>query len=324
MQIKEEIFGTTSAGEEVKKITLVNDRQVAVSVLSYGATWYDWQYQKEGQWHSMVSHLDSVAEYESNPFHLGNTIGRVAGRIANARFHLEGKDYQLPANERRHLLHSSSINGFDTYNWQAVAQQRDNDASVQLTMETKEDGFPGQMQCRVTYTLNNENEVLISYEGISDQTTLFNPMTHVYFTFGDTLDGVKLTLNGDWIKVDDEKIPTGEWTPVHFQSQEVKDLLKEWPQNQLDDAFRIPSQQYAVELEKDGVHLLAKTDRNAAVLFTADPFCLSYKESRPFNAIAVELQTLPDAIHHSNFGNILLPKGEKRCYQNVYRLEFDR
>lgn len=323
MKGKEEIFGYTSAGDYVKKVTITNEYQVSIQVISYGATWYDWQYVKNGKSHSLVAHLNSVEQYETNPFHLGNTIGRVAGRISNARFDLDGTTYSLPPNEHSHLLHSSSIKGFDCYNWKMDYRLDEDEAHIILEMDTEEDGFPGNMNCRVIYTLNNNNEVTITYEGISDAMTLFDPMTHVYFTFndGNSLDDVMLSLNGDHVEVNEEKIPTGQLKQCDLQSVEINELLQSWKNHQLDDAFQIPSRKYAVELKSGEVTLRAKTDRNAAILFTANPFCIYHDDEKPFNSIAIELQTLPDAIHHPSFGNIVLSKGKKYRYQNTYQIE---
>lgn len=134
MKIEQSIFGYTKDGEEVIRYQLTNDHKVSIALISYGATWQDWCYQQEDETQHFILSHPTVSDYEENPFHLGNTIGRVAGRIRDASFTLEGKQWQLPANQDGHLLHSSAIRGFDTYCWQGSPCEASDEVSVTFSM----------------------------------------------------------------------------------------------------------------------------------------------------------------------------------------------
>lgn len=322
MKIEQSVFGYTKDGEEVIRYQLTNDHKVSIALISYGATWQDWCYQQEDEaQHFILSH-PTVSDYEENPFHLGNTIGRVAGRIRDASFTLEGKQWQLPANQDGHLLHSGAIRGFDTYCWQGSPCEESDEVSVTFSMTTADDGFPGTMACQVTYTLTNDNEVVITYEGISDETTLFNPMTHVYLTLnnGNELLGTQLQVNSEsHLEVDEDKIPTGRFIANEggfaLQApQSIDEVLQEV--TQLDDAFVVEPRTKQVILTNGHKRIEVSSDRNAAVIFTANP----YQPEEQATGIAVEMQMLPDAIHHEHFGNIILPKQKTKRYQTVYQL----
>lgn len=328
MKSKVTLFGQTKHGEDVFRYTIENNSGTSISVISYGATWQDWCYQEDSEVHHVVMNFDTVKDYEENPFHLGNTIGRVAGRIKNAVFDLEGQTFTLEPNEGHHLLHGGT-KGWDAKVWNG---QINEDGQIVMSTHIVDDGFPGEMDVRIIYTLTEDDEVYIAYEGQSTQTTLFNPMTHVYFNLNDghSVMDAKLYIQSDeHLVVDNEKIPTGEMienTGAYDlkEGQVLKEGLAKHPASQYDDCFIVKPNTWSVALEQNDIRLEAKTDRCGAVVFTANPWCIYHDEvwerTHPYNAVAIELQGLPDAVHHSNFELSVLPKGKCHRYENVYRL----
>jgi aldose 1-epimerase len=173
------------------------------------------------------AHLDDIAlgfdkldgYLENNP-HFGSLIGRYANRIAGAKFTLDGKQYSLAANDGPNTLHGG-IKGFDKVMWKAEPFENSSGAGLILTYTSKdgEEGFPGNLKAKVTYTLTDHDELSIDYEATTDKATPVSLTQHSYFNLkgegeGDIL-GHELTLNADrMIPVDKNLIPTGELRAV--------------------------------------------------------------------------------------------------------------
>jgi aldose 1-epimerase len=174
---------------------------------------------RDGHVANVVLGYDSLDRYRDSRY-LGAIVGRYANRIANARFTLNGTTYQLAANDGRHHLHGG-LRGFDTALWRAAPFHTADSSGVVLdyTSPDGEEGYPGTLQTRVTYTLTDRNELMVDYLATTDRATPVNLTQHSYFNLGgadgsDVLGHV-LQLNADAITpVDDTKIPTGAIDPV--------------------------------------------------------------------------------------------------------------
>ncbi|MFT8872398.1 MAG: aldose epimerase family protein [Sporolactobacillus sp.] len=340
MQLSQKPFGTlTRSGDTVYEMTLTNARGTILNVISYGATWRRFIVTDVGGVpRDLVLFFDELSDYETNPFHLGNTIGRVAGRLANASFVLNGRRWQLEPNNHNHLLHGGA-KGMDKLNWYTQAAVVNNVGMVQFSHTLSGDGFPGSIAATVTYTLNETDEVSVTFSAESDADTLFNPMTHVYFNLADgqqTVLNHLLQINSRFhAELDTQKLPTGRWienagTGFDFSMpRQIGDNLNQLPCGQLDDAFLLDTKHKgaAVVLSDpaSGRRLLIDSDRNAAVIFTANPYVFGqsadFANEHPDNGVAIEMQMMPDAIHHHGFGDIILPAHQKKTYRVTYRLE---
>lgn len=214
-----ESFGTTRRGEAVFVYTLENKSGAKARVTDYGATVVSVIVpDKDGNMLDVVLGYDNVTGYEDNTCYFGATIGRNANRIADAKVEIEGAVYQLDANDNENNLHSGN-QGVDTLVWQVKEHTADS-ITLSVTSGHLTQGFPGNMDIEVCYTLTGDNTLEIAYRAVSDQDTVANFTNHSYFNLsghdsGDVL-GQKLCIHASNITpVKDAKaIPTGETLAV--------------------------------------------------------------------------------------------------------------
>ncbi|WP_143461460.1 aldose epimerase family protein [Levilactobacillus enshiensis] len=323
---------TSAAGmlhqQEVTKYLLTNRQGTRVAILTWGATLQEFSVDEDGQRHQLIVNLPNLADYDHNPYYLCQTLGRVAGRIAGAQFDLDGQTIHLDANEKPNASHGGP-HGFTFVNWDATTTQTADTASVVLTHTATpaDDKYPGNLKTTVTYTLTEENRLDITFDAQSDAATLFNPTVHTYFNVTDD----QHSLNEQWLKLsgtkrlvlDQAKIPTGEMattanTGYDFsQPRTIKDGLDQLHQTgqvEYDDAFVVePSKDTPIATVGDTTghrEVQVYSDRNGLVVFTANPTDEKRADQRDYNALAMEAQTLPDAIHHADFGDVILPANQ--------------
>jgi aldose 1-epimerase len=214
-------FGKTKDGKPVELYTLTNRNGLKAKVMTYGATLTEMQVpDKNGKNESVVLGFDNLDRYLAGHPFFGSTTGRVANRIANGRFTLDGKEYQLATNNGPNHLHGGKV-GFDKVVWKAQEVKSNRGPAVKFSYLSPdgEEGYPGALDTDVTYTLTNDNELRIDYEATTDKPTVLNLTNHSYFNLagegsGDVL-GHELTINADrYTPTDDTLIPTGELAPV--------------------------------------------------------------------------------------------------------------
>ena len=164
-------FGRTPEGQAVTRFTLFNHNTMEVNLLNYGAAVHSICVpDKEGMVEDITLGCDTIADYIEAP-HFGGTIGRVANRIAGAKFTLNGKEYQLAANDGGNHLHGGR-RGFDKRIWKIEARD-DTKLALSLVSEDGEEGYPGRLEVYVLYELK-EDALEISYRAFSDADTLCN------------------------------------------------------------------------------------------------------------------------------------------------------
>ncbi|MFT8391306.1 MAG: aldose epimerase family protein [Sporolactobacillus sp.] len=328
-------------GERIIDYQLTNDRGTSINCLSAAAAWRDFKVKTaSGQLHSLLFHFEDWQDYLTNPFHVGHSIGRVGGRIKDGCFVIDGKRIHVPVNEGPNCLHGGA-HGFSFWNWQGELGAQDEAVFVRFhrLIQPKDDGFPGTLEAEITYTLTNTDDVIITFSGISDQPTLFDPMTHVYFNLSDGQDSIldhELAISsGRHVQVDAHKLPTGnllsnQGTAYDFSqpralSDALDQLTRETAGTQFDDAFEVMEGEMPSAVVRDpasGRQLTVTSDRNGLVIFTANPEVIGHSKQweaqHPFNALAIEAQTLPDSIHHPEFGSVILPANQERQYTVRY------
>lgn len=338
MEITESAAGTLHQ-QAVKKYVLTNQQGTRVAILTWGATLQEFSVVEDGKRHQLVVHQPDLADYDHNPFYLCQTLGRVAGRIAGAQFDLDGKTVHLDANEDPNASHGGP-HGFTFVNWDATTAKTADTASVILTHTATEadDKYPGTMDAKVTFTLSEENHLDIQFDAKSDATTLFNPTVHSYFNVTDdqySLDDQWLRLSGDKrLVLDKAKIPTGEMVDTAGTGYDFShprtikdglDQLHKTGQIEYDDAFVVePSKDEPIaEVGDKAGHRKVSvfSDRNALVVFTANATDPKRAEKHDYNALAMEAQTLPDAIHHEDFGDVILPANQPVTHWISYQYE---
>lgn len=214
-------YGTTSDNNAVEEYTLTNSGGMEVKIISYGGIITSIRVpDRVGKLDNVVLGFDNLPQYETQNIFFGAIIGRYGNRIANASFELNGKQYSLAANNNSNSLHGGK-KGFDKRVWAAQTVNGDKGQRLELryTSPDGEEGYPGNLETVVTYTLTDANELQIDYEARTDAPTIVNLTNHSYFNLGGNGAGTIyehiLTLNADhYTPVDSLLIPTGEIAPV--------------------------------------------------------------------------------------------------------------
>lgn len=214
-------FGTTPAGDTVEVFTLTNAHGLEVRAATYGGIIVSLLVpDRDGRMADVVLGHDSLDAYLRGSLYFGAIVGRFCNRIANARFTVDGMTYRLVANDGRNHLHGG-LKGFDQVVWRAAPFRTDSTVGVVLsyTSPDGEEGYPGNLNARVTYTLTDHNELVVDYLATTDKTTPVNLTQHSYFNLagdgaGDVL-GHLLRINADSMTpVDENLVPTGAIVPV--------------------------------------------------------------------------------------------------------------
>jgi aldose 1-epimerase len=231
-------------GRDVDLYTLTNKNGLVMKVTNYGVIITElWAPDHSGKMADIVGGYESVDGYVKKTPYFGTTVGRVANRIKDAEFKLEGKTHKLAANNGPHNLHGGN-KGWDKVIWSGTPATSADDPSVTFSYLSKdgEEGFPGNVTAKVTYTLTSRNELKVEIEATTDKTTIVNPAHHTYWMLqGVGNGGIKdqlLTIHGDKYtpgpkppKPDVATVPDGtvkfvEGTPFDFRKPKAisKDL----------------------------------------------------------------------------------------------------
>ena len=215
MSVTKEKFGTGRNGEEISLFTITNgDMEVAVTDLGANIVKVIVP-NKDGIKRDVVLGYDTAEEYYDNGSFFGACIGRSGNRIKDAKFTIDGVEYQLAVNDGPNNLHSDMDNGFHKKTWKA--EILDNAVAFSYESPDMENGFPGNMSIKVTYTVTADKELVIEYAGVSDKKTLFNMTNHSYFNLAghdagrEAMENTMLTLNAsNYTPIVPGAIPTGE------------------------------------------------------------------------------------------------------------------
>jgi len=219
--VTREAFGQLPDGTRIDAFTLTNANGMVVRAITYGGIITSLRVpDRAGQFDDVVLGYDDLAGYVENNPYFGAIIGRYGNRIAGGRFTLDGQTYTLATNDGPNHLHGG-ITGFDKVVWGAESFQKGDSAGVVFSYASPdgEEGYPGNLDVRVTYTLTNANELVFDYYAVTDKPTPVNLTQHSYFNLagdgsGDIL-GHQLTINADhFTPVDSTFIPTGAIAPV--------------------------------------------------------------------------------------------------------------
>ena len=175
-------FGQTGDGRPIELYTLSNQHGMKVAITTYGATVINLIVpDRNGKLDDVALGFDTIQPYFAQSPFFGSTIGRYANRIAKGRFQLDGQTYQIPINDPPNALHGGPI-GFDKQVWKARVVSS-SPASVEFTLLSPDgdQGFPGNLDVSVTFTVTDQNELQVSYQATTDKPTVVNLTNHTYF-----------------------------------------------------------------------------------------------------------------------------------------------
>nr|WP_144922114.1 aldose epimerase family protein [Paenibacillus bovis] len=344
MNVTKKLFGHLQ-DKPVYAYTLKNDNNVELTAIDYGCIITKlYTPDENGKLENIVLGHDNLEDYLHRSPYFGAVVGRVAGRIGGAKFELNGKTYTLAQNENDNHLHGGLV-GYDKVIWDAEVKEGENEASIEFSYLSVdgEEGYPGNLQLKVTYTLNNDNEFTIQYDGISDETTLLNITNHSYFNLSgelkrDILDHT-LTLKSDqFLELQDNLLPSGELIPVEGTTFDFRSGRKirtgvesDYAQNKLaDSGYDHPfvlstnhDSEIYLEDAESGRTLTIETDEKAVVVYTSNMLPEEGEvygvPSRKYLGICLETQGYPDAPNHPHFPNWILEKDQKRTSVTKYK-----
>ena len=212
-------FGSAPEGGAVEMFTLTNANGVEVRAITYGAIVTSIRVpDRAGRFADVVLGFDNLEGYLKGHPYFGTVVGRYGNRIAGGRFTLNGQTFKLAQNNGPNHLHGGN-KGFDKYVWKGEPVANGRGVVFSRTSPDGEEGYPGNLAVRVTYTLTDKNELVVDYHATSDTATPVNLTQHSYFNLsGDpstTILGHELTIDADrYTPVDATLIPTGELAPV--------------------------------------------------------------------------------------------------------------
>jgi aldose 1-epimerase len=228
MSIEKRPFGRTSDGVSVDIFTLKNSKGMTAEVTNYGGAIVSLLVpDAKGNFDDVVLGYGDLENYTKKGPFLGAAIGRHGNRIEKATFEINGVVYNLTKNEGENQLHGGNV-GFDKVVWTPEIVVKDGEEALQLSYLSKdgEEGYPGNLDVKITYTLTEDNAIKIDYYAVTDKDTVVNLTNHSYFNLsghasGDILKH-KVEINADKFTVaDKESLPTGEiasvkGTPMDF------------------------------------------------------------------------------------------------------------
>ena len=222
---KRNFFGTIGS-DSVFSYTLRNNHGIKVVITNYGGTLLElWSPDKTGTWGNVILGYDSLSGYmqKSNPY-FGAIIGRFANRISHASFIIDGLTYTLASNDHGNTLHGG-LRGFDKVIW-TVNGVNDSSLALSYTSQDMEEGFPGRLNVKVVYSIQDNNALEINYTALTDKKTPVNLTNHAYFNLSAGKDSTilnhELTIYSmKYTPVNDSLIPTGQLamvknTPMDF------------------------------------------------------------------------------------------------------------
>ena len=214
-------------GAVVSKYTLSNANGMRVGILDYGGTVKEiFAPDRNGDFANVSLGFDNLNDYREKSPYFGCITGRYANRIAGGKFSLDGKEYQLATNNGPNHLHGGD-RGFDKYVWNTRVLETGTGVEFTRTSPDGEEGYPGNLKCKVRYILTDENELIVEYEARTDKATVINLTNHTYFNLAgegsETILEHELRLPGDkFVSTDNTNIPTQiasvQGTPLDFRS----------------------------------------------------------------------------------------------------------
>jgi|GEM_PF-1617 len=348
MAIEKNSFGKMPDGTEVYKYTLTNKNGVSASFITLGGVWVSMVVpDKDGSMADVVLGYDDLDSYRRNPAHFGAPIGRNANRIGGAVITIDGKDYKLEANNGPNNLHS----GPDLYHdrvWDCAASETEAGSRLDFYLESPDgdQGYPGNARITVSYTLTDEDSLVLDYHMVCDKDTVANFTNHSYFNLAghDSGDVMKqeVWLNASrYTPADEVSIPTGEIAPVAGTPMDFTEMKAIGRDIGADFEALVFGKGYdhnwVLDKEEGELALAAKamdpasgrvlecyTDLPGIQFYTANFLQdeMPGKGNARYDyrhAFCFETQYFPDAVHKPQFPSPLLKAGDEYRTRTVYQ-----
>lgn len=345
MGITKKYFGTMPNGEEVFSYELIG-KNVRAEILNYGGIIKNlWVKASSGEYVDVVLGRDSLEEYLNNSGFYGAFVGRYANRIGGSRFSIGENEYTLFANNGKNSLHGGK-KGFDKYVLKEVSVSDTNTPTVvfEHISPDMDEGYPGNLNVKLTYSVSDNDGLVIHYEAVSDKDTIINFTNHSYFNLngagnGDVY-GHTLWMNCSFFTpASEECMPTGEVlsvkdTPFDFTLPKVmgEAITSDYPQVSMfggfDHNFVIEGTGYrkcaTLSGDKSGIVMDVFTDKPGVQLYTGnginhERICKGGLTYKKHGGLCLETQFFPNSMVHTHFPSPIFKAGEKYDYTTEYR-----
>ena len=350
-------FGILPGGAQVSRFTLTNANGMVVRILDFGGIIQEIQVpDRAGRMADVALGFDTLDPYLTDSPYFGALVGRYGNRIAKGRFVLDGHEYQLPVNNGENHLHGG-ITGFDKALW---AAEIDGGALVLRHRSPDGDqGYPGNLDATVRYTLSDDNEIIVRFQATTDQPTPVNLTQHSYFNLhgaadnagksgGDILDHV-LTIDADrFVPIDTGAIPLGglapvTGTPFDFRQPRAIGERIEQPDKQLrngigyDHCWVLNRTAGSKELQR-AAHVLEPESGRVLELWTQEPGVQFYsgnfldssltgKGGRQYefrSGLCLEPEHFPDSPNQPDYPSTILRPGEIYATESRFRFSVEK
>ena len=348
--------GALSDGTQVTAVTLTADNGMSATILSFGATLEKLMApDRDGNMADITLGYDKLSDYESRPNYWGATIGRYANRIAGGRFTLDGTTYQLPRNDAENSLHGGG-KGFDVQNWkvESVASGPVARAVFSLMSPDGDSGYPGAVNARVTYSLDENGALRIEFVATTNKPTVINVTNHAIFNMAGegapqgAMENVLTVPASHYTPVNAALIPTGELRDVEgtvFDFREGKPVsegLRDGTNQQIvygrgfDHNFALDKG--VTKKPELAARLEDPASGRVLEVLTTEPGLQVYSGNfldgtfigkhghlyRMGDGIALEPQKFPDSPNHDNFVSARVDPGKPYRHVMIYRVSVDR
>jgi aldose 1-epimerase len=332
---------THVSGEAVYLLELSNDQQTVIRISNYGGIIQSFEVlDKDGEIVDIVLGFDKMTDYldpayfKNYPW-FGAAIGPYANRIGDARMVIDGKEYQLEANDGKNQLHGGEP-GFDRIVWRITEHTRQ---SMTMTTRTTAgvSGFPGNVEVKLQYELTNDNELRIIFSATTDAPTVVNLTHHGYFNLdgGGKIGPTQMKINASSIlKQDEGLVATGELldvTGTKYDFRKWRSIDQSWePQNGYDQSFVIDRENEGMNVaavcrsENSGIEMTVATTAPVVHFYSGKwiPPVVGKKQVvyQPFTGFCLETQVHPNAINIPSFPNTILRPGDEFYQRTDYRV----
>jgi len=339
MKITKRSFGFLK-GEEVFLFTLANNSGFSVEITNYGGIVTSvFAPDKDGKLDDVVLGYDSLNGYLIETPYFGAIVGRCANRIANGVFTLDGTTYHLAVNNGPSHLHGG-LKGFDKVIWAPEMSSDDTTVSLKLTYLSPdgEEGYPGNLETTVVYTVTKENKFQIEYSAKTDKATPINLSHHSYFNLSGTsgkniLDHVLYIDADQYTTVDETLIPTGKLADVKNTPMDFR--VPERIGNRIDKVAGGYDHNYVLNNKGQFAKVAELYDElsgRTMEVFTTEPGMQFYSGNfldgsivgekglvyQKHHGLCLETQHFPDSPNHPEFPNAILRPGETYMQFTVY------
>ncbi len=340
MNVIKENFGNVD-NKEIYLFTIKNENGMEVNITNYGGIVTSILVpDKNGDFDDVVLGYDNLDGYLKETPYFGAIVGRYANRIAKGKFTLDGVEYILAANNGENHLHGG-IKGLDKVVWDAEEFQSEDGAGVKLHYLSPdgEEGYPGNLDITVFYTLTNSNELKIEYSAKTDKPTPVNLTHHSYFNLAgtsgrDILEHVLFIDADKYTVIDESLIPTGELrdvsvTPMDFRKPTTIGSRINKVEGGYDHNYVLNNGGEFAKVTE----LYDPVSGRIVEVFTSEPGIQFYSGnfldgsitgkkdvvySKHFG-LCLETQHFPDSPNQVNFPNTILRPGEEYKYTTVYK-----